>query len=334
MLSDEEKALIVDMHLGGKTQAQVAKEYGISRNSVTTLVKAYRTRGTVARPKNAGRPPKLSERDVRNLVRESKHNRRATLQDITNTLPDKVCQATVRKALRPAGIFSRIARKKPNLDAAHIQKRLQFARKYKGWTREDWSRVVWTDESSFEIGENFRQIRVWRTADEPYLEECLVPTFKSGRTTLMVWGAFTLTKKSNLVVFERNRRDAQAFVEDVYEGELLRFMTQKQGQLLMENGAPVHRSAVAKKWRQEHGIQRIDDWPANSPDLNPIEHVWFFLGDALNRRRKQPKDIASMVVALVEEWNALPQAKLADLVFTVPHRLELARQNKGGATKH
>jgi hypothetical protein len=210
------------------------------------------------------------------VVRESKRKRRATLQDITNTLPDKVCQATVRKALRSKGIFSRITRKKPDLNATHKQMRLSFSRKYE-WTEKDWSRVVWTDESSFEVEENLRQVRVWRRADEPYLEECFTPTFKSNRTTLMVWGAFTLTKKSNLVIFERGRHDGRAFVEDVYEGELLRFMAQKQELLLMEDGTPLHRCVVARRWHEQYGIQRFEDWPDNPPDLNPFEHIWSFL---------------------------------------------------------
>lgn len=79
MLSDEENGPVVGMHLGGKTQEQVAKEYGIPRTSVTKLVKTYRTLGTVIRPKNAGRPSKLSAQPVRSLVREPKRNRRATL---------------------------------------------------------------------------------------------------------------------------------------------------------------------------------------------------------------------------------------------------------------
>jgi transposase len=189
MLSDEEKGFVVGMYLGDKMQVQVAKARGIPPTSVATLVKAYRTRGSVACPKNAGWPPKLRGRDVRSVVRESKRKRRPTLQDITNTLPDKVCQAIVRKALRSKQIFSPTTRKKANLNATHKQRRLDFSRKYKDWTEKGWSRVVWTDESSFEVWENFRQVLVWRTADEPYFEEYLTPTFKSGRTTVMVWGA-------------------------------------------------------------------------------------------------------------------------------------------------
>ncbi|KAF9106810.1 hypothetical protein BGX29_008372 [Mortierella sp. GBA35] len=86
MLTDEEKGIIVGMHQGGMT--------------VQNVIKVYRERGTVARPKHAGRPPKLSERDIRHAVREKSRGDNMTLGEITNTLPVKMSQATVRKALR------------------------------------------------------------------------------------------------------------------------------------------------------------------------------------------------------------------------------------------
>lgn len=56
------------------------------------------------------------------------------------------------------------------------------------------------------------------------------------------------------MIFERSRRDRQTFVEDVYEGELLRFMIQEQRLLLMEDGVPVYRCVAAKMWRERNGI--------------------------------------------------------------------------------
>ena len=80
--------------------------------------------------------------------------------------------------------------KKSFLTPRHIYQRLVFAQKYRKWSAEDWEHIIWTDESTFEIGKNSRQVRVWRTANERYSSNCIVPTFKSGRTSLMIWGAY------------------------------------------------------------------------------------------------------------------------------------------------
>ena len=54
--------------------------------------------------------------------------------------------------------------------------------------------------------------------------DCLTPTFKSGRTSIMVWGAFTSTYKLPLIAMPPNRRTAINFVEIVYDGVLGPFL--------------------------------------------------------------------------------------------------------------
>ncbi|MBW0467733.1 hypothetical protein O181_007448 [Austropuccinia psidii MF-1] len=80
---------------------------------------------------------------------------------------------TLRKSIHELGRRSRIAVEKPYLSPRHMQRRLEFARAHLHWTINDWSRVVWTDESSFELGESVTQKRVWRTTNEKYQLESM-----------------------------------------------------------------------------------------------------------------------------------------------------------------
>jgi hypothetical protein len=70
-----------------------------------------------------------------------------------------------------------------------------------------------------------------------------------------------LGKKSELVILDAEKRTAQNFVDQVYEGTLKRFLEQFDGALLMEDWAPIHRSKIAKEWRDSHGVEKIA-WPS------------------------------------------------------------------------
>jgi hypothetical protein len=69
---------------------------------------------------------------------------------------------------------------------------------------------------------------------------CVVPTFKSGRTSLMIWGGFAGDKKSKLVFMPKDQCKASNFVELVYDGQLLYFMGKVSLIILMEDGTPLH----------------------------------------------------------------------------------------------
>ncbi|GFX50559.1 transposable element Tc1 transposase [Trichonephila clavipes] len=69
---------------------------------------------------------------------------------------------------------------------------------------------------------------------------------------------------------------------------------------------PCHRTVAAEQLLESEDIKRMD-WPARSPDLNPMEHVWDFLGRRLAARTLPPVTIREFRLALQDEWAAMPQ---------------------------
>jgi len=99
-----------------------------------------------------------------------------------------------------------------------------------------------------------------------------------------------------------------------------------------EDNAPCHTGGVSTKTRRELNIDSID-WPAQSPDLNPIENLW-----ALIKR-----DIANLPVAksveelekqVKDEWWSIPQEIIQGLIDSMPERVEAVIKAKGGPTKY
>ncbi|GFW43373.1 transposable element Tcb2 transposase [Trichonephila clavipes] len=76
--------------------------------------------------------------------------------------------------------------------------------------------------------------------------------------------------------------------------------------LFMDDNAPCHRTVAAEQLLESEDIERMD-WPARSPDLNSIEHVWDFLGRRLAARSLPPVTIRELRLALQDEWAAMPQ---------------------------
>ncbi|GFW80734.1 transposable element Tcb2 transposase [Trichonephila clavipes] len=73
--------------------------------------------------------------------------------------------------------------------------------------------------------------------------------------------------------------------------------------------------------RESEDIPRMD-WPAYSPDLNPIEHVWDALGRRIAARLHHPESTQQLKQMLIEEWVLLPQEKLHQLFLSMRRRCE------------
>ena len=112
-------------------------------------------------------------------------------------------------------------------------------------------------------------------------------------------------------------------------GPWLRGQSNANTLVLMEDGAPVHRSVLAKEWRQRRGLEKMD-WPSNSPDLNPIENVWKWLKDGI-QKKFQPNNLDEMKVAVEAQWEEIPSEKLEALVATMPARMQAVVKSKGGS---
>ncbi|GFX13510.1 transposable element Tcb2 transposase [Trichonephila clavipes] len=97
----------------------------------------------------------------------------------------------------------------------------------------------------------------------------------------------------------------------------------------MDDNARSHRTLAVEELLESEDITRMD-WPAYSPDLNPIEHVW----DALRRRiaahLHHPEKTQQLKQMLIEEWALLPQEMLHQLVLSMRRRWEATIAVRGG----
>jgi transposase len=95
---------------------------------------------------------------------------------------------------------------------------------------------------------------------------------------------------------------------------------------LQQDNDPKHTSRVAKDFIAENGIRTIN-WPSNSPDLNPIENMWHIVKN--NVEKRMPRNIEELKRFMTEEWDAIPDETVKNLILSMRNRCELVLEENG-----
>jgi transposase len=94
-----------------------------------------------------------------------------------------------------------------------------------------------------------------------------------------------------------------------------------------------HTSKKGKQWFEDNKIEVLP-LPAQSPDLNPIEHLWVHLKNQMKTYERPPKGAFELWDRLVVEWNRIPAEACQTLIESIPRRIEEVIKNNGGHTRY
>jgi hypothetical protein len=94
-----------------------------------------------------------------------------------------------------------------------------------------------------------------------------------------------------------------------------------------------HTSKMATSWFQKNKINKLD-WPANSPNMNIIEHAWDYLDRRVHSQSPLPKNLGELWDALVEEWGTIEEEYITKLYESMPRRVQALLEAKGGHTRY
>ena len=105
--------------------------------------------------------------------------------------------------------------------------------------------------------------------------------------------------------------------------------------LLMEDNAPAHDSDFTNYERTKEAINKVD-WPPNSPDLNPIEHLWNIMKSRIQTRRgvERVTTAGEMKLILKQEWEKITIEEINREVSKLPSILAQCISQKGGNKFH
>lgn len=335
-ISEDIKNSIIDLIDQGISSRQIARQLGVGSTTVDKVKSTHRP--NKEKPKG-GRPEKLTRTDKRHLVRLATSLDNATATRLAGELGESTSLTaspqTVRNALKQAGLKSAVKVKRPLLAPRHIRARLEFAKKYLSWTKIDWRRVVFSDETKVNrLGSDGRQW-VWKKPGASLKSQHVQGTVKFGGGSLMLWGCMTARGVGFACRIDGGMDSALycQILGDEFLQTLEYYGLEKDQIVFQQDNDPKHTSAMAKRWFADNGIEVLD-WPPQSPDLNPIEHLWWHLKKRLNSYENEPASIHELWGRAEKEWNDIPVAECVKLIDSMVGRVAAVFKAGGGYTDY
>lgn len=280
----------------------------------------------------------LLDRQERNLVRLVSSGKISNASEAQQHLKSEynitLSSNSVRRALRRNGLQSRVKQKKPLLKKKHRQQRLLFAKKYKNWTVDDWKQVIWSDETTINLYGSDGRSYCWKRPGEQLQPHHIKPTVKYGGGSIFVWGCITSQGVGYMCRIE-GRMDAELY-QSILGDELMRTLTwyglEKNQVIFQHDNDPKHKAKSTMEWLENNEIFVLD-WPAQSPDLNPIEHLWNELDRRIKNQERVPSNMQELWEAIEEEWDKIEPDFCMKLIETMPERVKDVLKAKGGYTR-
>ena len=219
-LNQNQRIQALTMLVRGDNVPNVSRAFGCHRNTIIRLRQRFQQTGGVADRRRPGRPRVTNPRTDRFITLT--HLRRR-FQTATSSARQYgiTKQRRLRQAQQP------IRPKSPYVGqvvtARHRAARLQYAQRHFRWGRQQWARVLFSDESMFNLSHHDGRIRIFRRRGERFADNCLIERDRFGVGSVMVWDGIMGRRKANLIVVQGNL-NAQGYINQILYPEAVPFL--------------------------------------------------------------------------------------------------------------
>lgn len=331
-LNNDQRNQAIGMLNAGTSVVEVSRLFGCTRKTIERLRRRFRVTGNVRDRPRSGRPRVTSAADDRYIVIQHLRNRRlpATATGRQHGIHPQTVRNRLRQNVQPIRAYRPYCGQ--ILTQRHRAARRDWCRRHLRWRRNDWRFVLFSDESRFNVSHADGRERVYRRRGERFADACVIERDRFGGGSVLVWGGIMDGNKTRLIVINGNI-NAQAYINDVLAVEAIPFL-QRHGPnaILMHDNARPHTAAATRQYLAAQNVNVLD-WPANSPDLNPIEHIWDELGRRV-RTNHAINTVNDLEAALQVEWNNLPAPFIQRYINSMHRRITTCIGQNGGHMRY
>lgn len=287
-----------------------------------------------------GRPSKVSQRTREVLARQFDTGKLLTLKDgqrmVQSVEGIPISTRSIWNYLNAEGLKGYVRRKRPDLTADQIKARYKFAKDHLKWTVDDWKNVMFSDETMFSKIGSFGKPHHYRRPKHKRLKPHQIQkTKQGGGGKLMMWGCMTFHGVGD-ACWAKEGVDSETYANilseyviasrDYYGMETATFVFQ-------QDNARVHTTRIVKGLFVKKRI-KVLEWPANSPDLNPIEHLWAYIKYRLGQYKESPSTLEELWERVQDIWVDIPIDYIHQLYESMPRRMKELHDNRGKHTMY
>jgi len=280
-----------------------------------------------------GRPAKLSPQNKHICIHAITTGKLKSAKEVqkmlSNNLGVDVHPNTVRNTFKDAGLKTIKRPSKPKLSIKNIRARLEFAKQYKYWTIEDWKNVIWSDETKINRFESDGQIWSWIRDGQKLQPHQVNQTVKHGGGNIKIWGCMTAYGAGYMCQIHSTltKELYQEILEDKLFKTIDHFHLNPSSVIFQHDNDPKHTAKTVTNWLKNQEFSTMS-WPAQSPNLNPIEHLWYIVKHRLNQYETPAGGMIELWKRVEEVWNSISNQDCLRLIESMPRRIQAVLDSK------
>lgn len=339
-LSNDDKSRIYGRALAGQSGPEIAAAESLPKSTINTTIRRTSQRHNVQNKTRSGRPKTYTKQAARRVLWAARKNPKWTYKSIREETRTNFSSKVLRSILNDFGIINWRCKKRPHLTIQQARLRLHWARAHR---HKDWSTWLFSDECLVEKGAGKQRQWAFGYPKEKW-SVARIETYPKGKqASIMVWAMIGQSvQESELIIMERddssprNGYTASSYTDTLEEGLLPHY----DAQTFQQDNAPIHNANHTRQWLQHWGIY-VSTWPPYSPDLNPIEHVWFHLKQKvyelqpdLDNEHNKDKQREILLATLPVAWRAIRRDIITSVLESMPRRIQAVIDARGWQTKY